>query len=207
MRNRTEDGAEDRARMRFPVAGFPQPPAARPLPRRSGPCRECPAVKAHATQVVSRFPAAMWRFLRATIQAPDGGSAGPDAPLFGCHDGMPGAAGAGLDGVCAGWLAAFGHRSLKVRLAELQGRVPASALAPAAGWPELWEDWDAMAAACTLRPGDSLKHLPPALRQITRWEWAGVAPEDLDRVVAELMAAPRAPSRSCAPTSRETTAE
>lgn len=56
-----------------------------------------------------------------------------------------------------------------------------------------------MVAACTLRAADSLDHLPPALQQIARWEWAGAAPEQIDRPVADLMTQPPSQSSRTAP--------
>lgn len=137
---------------------------AQPLPRRAYPCSECPVRSDNTDNPRSKFPAWKWRALRATIDDGTGGSAPLGAPLFGCHKGEPGT---NADLACAGWLAAFGDRSVTVRLAVAQGRLPADALAPAEGWPPLHADWDEMAAAHLWRPGDPDDHLPA---QCTRGE-------------------------------------
>lgn len=61
-------------------------------------------------------------------------------------------------------LAAFGHRSVPVRLAVAMGRLDPAALEPGDGWPELYDDWDEMAEAQLWAPGDPDGHLPQACR-------------------------------------------
>ncbi|MFC5188101.1 DUF6283 family protein [Actinomadura harenae] len=134
------------------------------MPYRQGPCGECPARRDNARNPRARFPAAMWRHLRATTFG-DGGD------LFGCHRGAPGHP--GIDCACAGVLAAFGQQSLTVLLARHHGRLPAATLRAGERWPALYTDWDQMAAAQTLRPGDPVDHLPPLLQQIAELEHQG----------------------------------
>jgi len=127
------------------------------LPRRSFPCDECPVRCDNADNPRSKFPAERWETLRATIG--DASGLGLlDMPMFGCHKGTPGAPDEDL--ACAGWLAAFGHRSVPVRLAVAYGQLDTTALEPGPNWPPLYQDWEEMAAAQQWRPGDPAGHLP-----------------------------------------------
>lgn len=131
------------------------------LPRRAFPCNECPVRRDNADNPRSKFPAERWNALRATIG--DGSGVGLlDMPMFGCHKGTPGDAGEDL--ACAGWLAAFGHRSVPVRLAVCYGQLGSEALWPGDGWPVLYDDWDEMAEAQQWNPGDPDGHLPAECR-------------------------------------------
>jgi hypothetical protein len=131
------------------------------LPHRIYPCNECPVRADNCDNPRSKFPAGKWRDLRASIDDGTGGSSAMIAPIFGCHKGEPGS---DADLACAGWLAAFGERSLPVRLALAMGRLHPGALAPAPTWPALYETWDDMVAAQTLRPGDPTDHLDGPVR-------------------------------------------
>lgn len=66
--------------------------------------------------------------------------AGLDAGMFVCHKSKN----RRRPTVCAGWLAAVGRHHLGVRLAVILGMIPAEALAPAPGWPGLFESHAAM---------------------------------------------------------------
>jgi hypothetical protein len=130
------------------------------FPHRVFPCDECPVRCDNAGNPKSKFPAAKWADLRASIDDGTGGSAGLNAPLFGCHKGAPGT---DADLACAGWLAVFGERNLSVRLALLTGRLSPAVLEPGVNWPPLYDSWEAMVAGQTWQPGDPNDHLPKDL--------------------------------------------
>lgn len=127
------------------------------MPRRRFPCDECPVRRDNADNPRAKFPAERWDALRATVSDATGLWL-LDTPMFGCHKGMPGAPGEDL--ACAGWLAAFGHRSVPVRLAVCYDQLDLAALRPGENWPALYEDWDEMAAAQQWNAGDPADHLP-----------------------------------------------
>lgn len=129
------------------------------MPRRAFPCNECPVRCDNSENPRSKFPAERWTKLRETIGDATGFGL-LDMPMFGCHKGTPGDADEDL--ACAGWLAAFGHRSVPVRLAIAMGRLDPAALEPGEGWPELYDSWDEMAAAQQWNPGDPDGHLQQA---------------------------------------------
>jgi hypothetical protein len=87
------------------------------------------------------FPASRYEELRTTSEQVRGQEPGFSAPLFACHKTAE-----GRDQARAGWLAAVGHRHLGMRLAVAQGRLPAEALHPGPGWPELFGSYQEMAA-------------------------------------------------------------
>jgi hypothetical protein len=87
------------------------------------------------------FPADRYEELAATAGGP-GAEAPIGAPLFACHHTADGAQVA-----CAGWLAVCGHWHLGVRFALATGRLDPSAVEPQPGWPDLFDDYDEMAAA------------------------------------------------------------
>ncbi len=60
----------------------------------------------------------------------------------------------GEERACAGWLAVVGREHLGVRLAVITGRLPAEALDPGPGWPELFSDYRQMATAQGRPPED-----------------------------------------------------
>lgn len=108
------------------------------FPRRLFPCDECPIRADNADNPKSKFPARKWRELAESVWNEKTGSPGLDAILFGCHKGEPGT---NNDLACAGWMAQFGAEHVAVRIALLQGRLPAEALSPSANWPPLHETW------------------------------------------------------------------
>lgn len=108
------------------------------LPHRRFPCAECPWRR--ATQP-GQFTADRYCALQSTTGSP-GREAGLTAPLFACHKSAE-----GREVACAGWLAAVGGEHLGVRLAVIQGRLPAAALSPGEGWPDLFDGYDDMAQA------------------------------------------------------------
>jgi hypothetical protein len=61
--------------------------------------------------------------------------------MFACHKSPQ-----GREEACAGWLAVTGTGHLGIRLAVAFGDLPAAALSPGDGWPDLYEDYDQMAA-------------------------------------------------------------
>lgn len=136
-----------------------------PLPYRKFPCAECPVRKDNAGNPRSKFPASRWAVLEKTTRDERGFGPDVDQDLFGCHEGEPGT---GLDLLCAGWAAAFGGASARLRLLIAFGQVPRLVLNPGQRWPELYQDWDEMVAAQTLKPGEPDDHLPPGLRDLRR---------------------------------------
>lgn len=126
------------------------------LPHRTFPCNECPVRCDNADNPRSKFTPQKWEDLKASIDDGTGGNSAVDAPMFGCHKGEPGT---DADLACAGWLAAFGTRSLPVRLNVAMGRLSPSYLTTWPNWPPLYQTWEAMVEAQTLKPGDSTDHL------------------------------------------------
>jgi hypothetical protein len=108
------------------------------LPHAQRPCAECPWRK---DVPVGKFAPARYEALRETAGHP-GAEAGLDAPVFACHISE-----AGKDRACAGWLAQAGIEHLGIRFAVATGRLPAHMLAPKPGWPDLYDDYEAMAEA------------------------------------------------------------
>lgn len=128
------------------------------MPRQPTPCTECPWRVDNVDNPRARFPASRWRILRRTCVGVVGGSIPPQNPVFGCHKGDPRT---GTDLACAGGLAVVGGSHIRVRLAVAMGQLPRSALRPGQGWPQLYPDYEAMARAQELQPGDPTDHLPP----------------------------------------------
>lgn len=88
------------------------------------------------------FSAERYEVLAATAGRP-GAEAPLGAPMFACHHTADGAQVA-----CAGWLAVCGHYHLGVRFAVADGRLdPAAVYGDRDGWPDLFDDYDEMAAA------------------------------------------------------------
>lgn len=106
------------------------------LPHRAYPCNECPWRRSTPP---GQFPGTRYDTLRNT-SGTRGAEAALNAPLFACHKTAE-----GQEQACAGWLAAVGAGHLGVRLAVIQGRLPATALQPGEGWPELFDTYDEMA--------------------------------------------------------------
>lgn len=109
-----------------------------PLPYARRPCTECPW---RLDAEPGRFPACRYQALRTTVGR-RGAEAPIGAPVFACHKTQE-----GRDVACAGWLAVAGPDHLGIRLAVATGRLPASALEPGPGWPDLYRTYDDMAAA------------------------------------------------------------
>lgn len=101
------------------------------------PCTECPWVKATPR---GQFPPERYAALRGTTGTPSE-QVFFDAPRFACHK-----APEGEEFDCAGWLAAVGLWHLGVRVLVAQGHLPAEALRPGAGWPELHRSYDELEA-------------------------------------------------------------
>lgn len=105
---------------------------------RKRPCEQCPWRRDVRG---GQFPADRYEKL-ANTSGERGNEAAIDAPLFACHkssddETMP----------CAGWLAAVGRDSLRVRILALRGEIPVEALDPREDWPPLFESFDEMVAA------------------------------------------------------------
>lgn len=107
------------------------------MPYRRRPCAECPFRR---DTPPGQFPACRYDALRDTSGRP-GAEAPIGAPLFACH-----LTHEGREQACAGWLAVAGTEHIGVRLAVLQGRLPAETLQPGDGWPGLFSSYDEMAA-------------------------------------------------------------
>lgn len=89
------------------------------------------------------FSAERFEILAATAGGP-GREAPFGAPLFACHHTADGA-----EVACAGWLAVCGQSHLGVRLALATGQLNPDGIGPKPGWPDLFDDYDEMAAAQT----------------------------------------------------------
>lgn len=107
------------------------------LSHRKRPCEECPFRR---DTDPGQFPACRYEALAETAGAP-GAEAPLGAPMFACH-----LSAEGRDIACAGWLAVAGYEHIGVRLAVALGELPAEALEPGDGWPELFGSYDEMAA-------------------------------------------------------------
>lgn len=141
--------------------------AAEPLAHRTSPCGTCPTLKRNACNPKAKFPPPKWKRLERTIRDPQGGNAGIDAALFGCHSGAARTQGRD-EAACAGWLALFGRDSLRVRLALRRGLLPVEVLTPKPEWGEMYDSWEEMVAHQTLAPGDPDDHLDEDLRATWR---------------------------------------
>ena len=104
---------------------------------RERPCIPCPWRR---DSDHGEFPPERYEALRATAGSA-GAEVGLTAPIFACHLSTE-----GHDRACAGWLAICGYEHLGVRLAVATGTLPAEALNPGDGWPELFESYDELAA-------------------------------------------------------------
>ncbi|KQW13723.1 hypothetical protein ASD08_30910 [Streptomyces sp. Root369] len=79
--------------------------------------------------------------------------------MFACHKTRE-----GREKACAGWLASVGREHVGVRVAVAQGRLPASALTPGAGWPRLFTSFTEMAARQAAPRGEECTLRRPARR-------------------------------------------
>jgi Family of unknown function (DUF6283) len=108
------------------------------FPHRRFPCAACPWRR---DTDPGQFPACRYDALRDTA-----GRAGAEAPIgapvFACHKSPE-----GREEACAGWLAVVGYDHIGIRLAVIQGQLPAEALSPGDGWPELFASYAEMAEA------------------------------------------------------------
>lgn len=110
-------------------------------------CAECPWKRSTPP---GQFTAARFEALRDTSGSRNSADhdsraapeAGLDAPIFACHKTAE-----GKEIACAGWLAVEGADHLGIRLAVITGAIPADALAPKPGCPDLFDDYAQMAAA------------------------------------------------------------
>jgi hypothetical protein len=108
-----------------------------PLPYRRRPCAQCPWRR---DVEPGQFPAERYEALAAT-SGKRSAEAGITAPMFACHKSPE-----RREEACAGWLAAVGWNHLGVRVAVHLGRLPECALTPGEDWPELFTDYEDMAA-------------------------------------------------------------
>lgn len=96
----------------------------------------------------AEFPAQRFELLANTAGGP-GREAPIGAPMFACHHTAD-----GREVACAGWLAVCGTSHLGVRFAAAMGALDPAALNPQPGWPELFDDYEQMAAAQADGPYD-----------------------------------------------------
>lgn len=108
------------------------------FPRAARPCPECPW---RVDTEPGQFDACRYDALRNTTGSP-GREAPFGAPMFACHKSPE-----GREFACAGWLAAVGCEHVSVRFAVIAGQLPAEALSPGDGWPELHGSYEEMVAA------------------------------------------------------------
>lgn len=100
------------------------------------PCPDCPFRR---DTPPGQFGSCRYETLRSTIGTDDDMRM-PGDPIFACHNTPE-----GREHACAGWLATQGSKHLTVRLAVATGALPASALSPQEGWPDLFTDYDELA--------------------------------------------------------------
>lgn len=101
-----------------------------PLLRRRRPCESCPFRRDLVG--VRAFPN-LREYAAGTCVREDGSGPEMGDPLFACHMDDP-----GVPRLCAGWLAVEAYAHPSVRLALGLGLLPAEALRPGEGWPELF---------------------------------------------------------------------
>ncbi|MCD0446400.1 DUF6283 family protein [Glycomyces sp. A-F 0318] len=109
---------------------------------RRSPCATCPWRK---DAPLGAFPDSVFDSSRHTSVQPEHWD-GQAQAQFGCHASAP-STGAPASLTCAGFLAVAGRDNLSVRMAVLQGTIAPDALEPGEDWPELYDSYDAMAAA------------------------------------------------------------
>ena len=105
-------------------------------------CSDCPFKK---DTPPGQFSSARYERLRALgvhDPAPREGQSFALKAMFACHQ-----TGEGKEVACAGWLAVCGENSLTVRLNIALGALPEETLTPGKDWPDLFQDYDSMAAA------------------------------------------------------------
>lgn len=100
------------------------------LPYRHRPCARCP-YRVDLVGVVA-FPN-LAAYAAGTHVEADGTGPPVGGMLFACHR-----EGTDPSMLCAGWLAVEGNAHPSIRLAVSMGLIPADALAPSDGWPELF---------------------------------------------------------------------
>jgi Family of unknown function (DUF6283) len=106
------------------------------LPHRRFPCVSCP----WRTDTIGRFGFSnLADYASGTCGSP-GREQPIGAEMFACHTSRT-----DPPELCAGWLASVGYDHLTVRLAVLWGDLPAAALPPGDGWPELFGSYAEMA--------------------------------------------------------------
>ncbi|GAA1978314.1 DUF6283 family protein [Kitasatospora viridis] len=108
-------------------------------PHRRYPCNECPWKRETEP---GQFTAERYELLRNTSEQIEVTSMEDivSQPMFACHKSPE-----GDEEACAGWLAVEGHQHIGIRLAVATGRIPAQALRPGEGWPELFDTFEEMA--------------------------------------------------------------
>jgi hypothetical protein len=100
------------------------------------PCSNCPWRR---DVPAGEFPMERYEALRECAGEGPGREAGLDAPVFACHKSRDGG-----EFPCAGYLAAVGRSSLRVRMLAAYGLIPAEALDPGEDWPALFETYEEM---------------------------------------------------------------
>lgn len=114
--------------------------------------RPCPGCPWRRDTPVGRFPADVFDRSRHTSMPKAFGPNwdGRFGTTFGCHESGP-----ERPRDCAGYLAVEGRSSIAVRVAVVTGNLPASALEPQPGWPNLYPSYEAMAQANGCSPTDT----------------------------------------------------
>lgn len=110
----------------------------RPCPKTST-SHGCPWVKSTEP---GEFPASRYEALKNTSPDENGEQPQIGDPMFACHKSAE-----TKEYVCAGWLASVGHAHIGVRLNVAFGNWSASVLHPQPDWPELFDNYQDMAAA------------------------------------------------------------
>jgi hypothetical protein len=110
---------------------------------RTRPCARCPW---RTDTDLTDFTDQDMAMLRRANGRP-GAEAALHAPTVACHLDQPGTAHAWR--LCAGWLAVVGHEHLGIRVAEIFGGLPDTALIPGEDWPALYESLEELETART----------------------------------------------------------
>lgn len=109
------------------------------FPRQKRPCVECPFRR---DVKPGQFGSDRYDALRGTCRDEQNVQARLGTPIFACHKSPEGG-----EFACAGWLAVEGHSNIGIRVHVVFGTLPAEALKPADGWPDLYSSYEEMADA------------------------------------------------------------
>ncbi|GAA2275583.1 hypothetical protein GCM10009853_032140 [Glycomyces scopariae] len=149
--NTAVETSEEAPPLRREPAPDPAVPQPQPMARRRQPCEECPWRR---DAEPGKFTPEKFAAMRETVEQPEGSFTGRFPPVFACHMTTPAP---GRESIaCTGALAVCGQGNLTLRIGLALGRVPAEAVEPGEGWPELFDSFEEMADANAPRPHEGL---------------------------------------------------